>query len=427
MSDELYITEQVEMPVLNSGDTAWIIVATILVLMMTIPGLALFYGGLVRRKNILSVLMQCLILTAVIILEWVVIGYSLAFTSSGSSADFFIGGFDKIFLSSIGINDLLEGYTIPELLFVSFQGMFAVITPALIIGAFAERIKFKGFLLFSILWALLVYNPLAHWVWGGGWIAELGAIDFAGGTVVHINAGVSALIMAILLGKRKGWNITGEDPITPHNIPFVVIGTALLWMGWLGFNGGSGLAADGISANAILVTNIAAATAALTWSLLDQIINKKPTVVGFCTGVIAGLVAITPAAGSTDVFGALIIGIAAGLICFWMVAYVKPRFGYDDSLDAFGVHGVGGIIGSILIGVFATQTITGEGGAQGALYGDWNQLWIQIIATVATIIFSAILTWLLFKLVDKFVGVRISSENESVGLDISEHGEIAYE
>ena len=427
MSDELYITEQVEMPVLNSGDTAWIIVATILVLMMTIPGLALFFFGFVRRKNILSVLMQCLILTAVIILEWVVIGYSLAFTSSGSSADFFIGGFDKIFLSSIGINDLLEGYTIPELLFVSFQGMFAVITPALIIGAFAERIKFKGFLLFSILWALLVYNPLAHWVWGGGWIAELGAIDFAGGTVVHINAGVSALIMAILLGKRKGWNITGEDPITPHNIPFVVIGTALLWMGWLGFNGGSGLAADGISANAILVTNIAAATAALTWSLLDQIINKKPTVVGFCTGVIAGLVAITPAAGSTDVFGALIIGIAAGLICFWMVAYVKPRFGYDDSLDAFGVHGVGGIIGSILIGVFATQTITGEGGAQGALYGDWNQLWIQIIATVATIIFSAILTWLLFKLVDKFVGVRISSENESVGLDISEHGEIAYE
>ena len=427
MSDELYITEQVEMPVLNSGDTAWIIVATILVLMMTIPGLALFYGGLVRRKNILSVLMQCLILTAVIILEWVVIGYSLAFTSSGSSADFFIGSFDKIFLSSIGINDLLEGYTIPELLFVSFQGMFAVITPALIIGAFAERIKFKGFLLFSILWALLVYNPLAHWVWGGGWIAELGAIDFAGGTVVHINAGVSALIMAILLGKRKGWNITGEDPITPHNIPFVVIGTALLWMGWLGFNGGSGLAADGISANAILVTNIAAATAALTWSLLDQIINKKPTVVGFCTGVIAGLVAITPAAGSTDVFGALIIGIAAGLICFWMVAYVKPRFGYDDSLDAFGVHGVGGIIGSILIGVFATQTITGEGGAQGALYGDWNQLWIQIIATVATIAFSAIMTWVLFKIVDKIVGIRVSAKNESVGLDISEHGEIAYE
>ncbi len=427
MNEELYILEQVEGSLLDSGNTAWVIVAIILVLMMTIPGLALFYGGLVRRKNVLSVLMQCLILTAVIIIEWVVVGYSLAFTSGGDKLNFFIGGFDKIFLNGIGINALLEGYSIPELLFVSFQGMFAVITPALIIGAFAERIKFKGFLLFSVLWALIVYNPLAHWVWGGGWIGELGAIDFAGGTVVHINAGVSAIIMTILLGKRKGWNVKGEDPITPHNIPFVVIGTALLWLGWLGFNGGSGLAADGISANAILVTNIAAAAAALTWTLLDQIINKKPTVVGFCTGVVAGLVAITPAAGSTGVFGAFIIGITAGLICFWMVAYVKPRLGYDDSLDAFGVHGIGGIIGSILIGVFATQTITGEGGVQGALYGDWNQLWIQFIATIATIFFSAIMTWILFKVVDKLVGIRVSSESESVGLDISEHGEIAYE
>lgn len=427
MSEELYMTEQVVESVLDSGNTAWIVVATTLVLMMTIPGLALFYGGLVRRKSILSVLMQCLILTAVIIIEWVIIGYSLAFTSSGGSANLFIGGFDKIFLSAVGVNDILEGYSIPELLFVSFQGMFAVITPALIIGAFAERIKFKGFILFSVFWALLVYNPLAHWVWGGGWIGELGAIDFAGGTVVHINAGVSALMMAVLLGRRKGWNTPGEAPITPHNIPFVVIGTALLWMGWLGFNGGSGLAADGISANAILVTNLAAAAAALTWSLLDQIINKKPTVVGFCTGVIAGLVAITPAAGSTGVFGGIVIGVASGLICFWMVAHVKFRFGYDDSLDAFGVHGVGGIIGSILIGVFATQEITGEGGAKGALYGDWNQLWIQFIATVATIAFSALMTWVLFNLVDKLVGIRVSEIEESIGLDISEHGEIAYE
>ena len=427
MSEELYMTELVVESVLDSGNTAWIVVATILVLMMTIPGLALFYGGLVRRKNILSVLMQCLILTAVIIIEWVIIGYSLAFTSSGGSANLFIGGFDKIFLSAVGVNDILEGYSIPELLFVSFQGMFAVITPALIIGAFAERIMIKGFILFSVFWALLVYNPLAHWVWGGGWIGELGAIDFAGGTVVHINAGVSALMMAVLLGRRKGWNTPGEAPITPHNIPFVVIGTALLWMGWLGFNGGSGLAADGISANAILVTNLAAAAAALTWSLLDQIINKKPTVVGFCTGVIAGLVAITPAAGSTGVFGGIVIGVASGLICFWMVAHVKFRFGYDDSLDAFGVHGVGGIIGSILIGVFATQEITGEGGAKGALYGDWNQLWIQFIATVATIAFSALMTWVLFNLVDKLVGIRVSEIEESIGLDISEHGEIAYE
>ncbi len=414
-------------PALNGGDTAWIIVATILVMMMTIPGLALFYGGLVRRKNVLSVLMQCLILTAVIIIEWVAIGYSLSFTSSQGGLNTFVGGFDKIFLQGIAINDLLEGYTIPELLFVSFQGMFAVITPALIVGAFAERIKFSGFLLFSVLWALVVYNPLAHWVWGGGWIGAMGAIDFAGGTVVHINAGVSALVMAILLGRRKGWNVKGAPPITPHNVPFVVIGTALLWLGWLGFNGGSGLAANGLSASAILVTNIAAAAAALTWTLLDWIINKKPTVIGFCTGVVAGLVAITPAAGSSGVLGAFVIGLVAGLICFFMVAHVKPRFGYDDSLDAFGVHGIGGIIGSLLIGVFATQTITGDGGAQGALYGDWNQLWIQIVATAATIAFSAIMTWILFRIVDALVGIRASKESESVGLDISEHGEIAYE
>lgn len=414
-------------PALDSGDTAWIIVATILVMMMTIPGLALFYGGLVRRKNVLSVLMQCLILAAVIIIEWVAIGYSLAFTSLEGGLNAVIGGFDKIFLQGVGINDLLDGYTIPELLFVSFQGMFAVITPALIVGAFAERIKFSGFLLFSVLWALVIYNPLAHWVWGGGWIGEMGAIDFAGGTVVHINAGISALVMAVLLGKRKGWNVKGATPITPHNVPFVVIGTALLWLGWLGFNGGSGLAADGLSASALLVTNIAAAAAALTWTALDWVINKKPTVVGFCTGVIAGLVAITPAAGSSGVLGAFVIGLVAGLVCFFMVAYVKPKLGYDDSLDAFGVHGVGGVVGSLLIGIFATQAITGEGGAQGALYGDWNQLWIQVVATVATIAFSAIMTWILFKIVDSIVGIRASAESESVGLDISEHGEIAYE
>jgi len=414
-------------PALNSGDTAWIIVAAILVMMMTIPGLALFYGGLVRRKNVLSVLMQCLILTAVIILEWVAIGYSMAFTSVEGGLNAVVGGFDKLFLQGIGIHDLLDGATIPELLFVSFQGMFAVITPALIVGAFAERIKFSGFLLFSVVWALVVYNPLAHWVWGGGWIGEMGAIDFAGGTVVHINAGISALVMALLLGKRKGWNVKGVSPITPHNVPFVVIGTALLWLGWLGFNGGSGLAADGLATSALLVTNIAAAAAALTWTALDWVINKKPTIVGFCTGVVAGLVAVTPAAGSSGVLGAFVIGIISGLVCFFMVAYVKPKFGYDDSLDAFGVHGMGGIVGSLLIGIFATQAITGEGGAQGALYGDWNQLWIQIVATVATIAFSAVMTWILFKIVDSIVGIRASVESESVGLDISEHGEIAYE
>ncbi|MCE5205355.1 MAG: ammonium transporter [Porphyromonadaceae bacterium] len=422
----VFAREGVE-PALSGGDTAWIIVATILVMMMTIPGLALFYGGLVRRKNVLSVLMQCLIMTAVIIVEWVVVGYSLAFTSSEGGLNTFIGGFDKIFLQGIGINDLLEGHTIPELLFVSFQGMFAVITPALIVGAFAERIKFSGFLFFSVLWALVVYDPLAHWVWGGGWISTMGVIDFAGGIVVHINAGVSALVMAILLGKRQGWDVKAAAPITPHNVPFVVIGTALLWMGWLGFNGGSGLAADGLSASAILVTNIAAAAAALTWTVLDWVINKKPTVTGFCTGVVAGLVAITPAAGSSGVLGAFVIGLVAGLVCFFMVAHVKPNFGYDDSLDAFGVHGIGGIVGSLLIGVFATQTITGEGGVRGALYGDWNQLWIQIVATSAIIVFSATMTWILFRIVDAVVGIRANNESESVGLDISEHGEIAYD
>lgn len=412
-------------PELNSGDTAWIIVATVLVLMMTIPGLALFYGGLVRRKNVLSILMQCLILTSVISIEWVLVGYSLAFTSAEGGLNDFIGGFDKAFLSGIGVNDLLSGYGIPEILFVLFQAMFAVITPALIIGAFAERIKFSGFLLFSVLWALFVYNPVAHWVWGGGWIFKLGALDFAGGTVVHINAGISALIMVLLLGKRTGFGLQNGGPITPHNIPLVVIGTALLWLGWMGFNAGSGLAANGLAASAFLVTHLAAATAALVWSVLEWIINKKPTIVGFCTGAVAGLVAITPAAGSSDILGAFVIGIVTALICFFMVAYVKPRLGYDDSLDAFGVHGVGGVIGSILTGVFATQMITG--GAQGALYGDWHQLWVQVVATVATVVYSAVVTFILFKIVDKIVGIRTSAANESDGLDISEHGEIAYD
>ncbi len=412
-------------PTLNGGDTAWIIVATTLVLMMTIPGLALFYGGLVRKKNVLSILMQCLILVSVISIEWVVIGYSMVFTSLDSGLNAFIGGFDKAFLSGISIDTLLDGTGIPELLFVMFQGVFAVITPALMIGAFAERIKFSGFLVFSILWALIVYNPLAHWVWGGGWIMQMGALDFAGGTVVHINAGVSALVMVLLIGKRSGYGVKGSAPITPHNVPFVVIGTALLWLGWFGFNAGSGLGANGLAANALLVTHIAAAAAALTWAVLDWIINKKPTVVGFCTGAVAGLVAITPAAGSSDLLGSFFIGIFSGLVCFWMVASVKQKLGYDDSLDVFGVHGVGGILGSILTGVFATQAVTG--GAQGALYGDWHQLWVQIVATGASIAYSAILTFILFKIVDKAIGIRSTPQEESIGLDISEHGEIAYE
>lgn len=327
-------------------------------------------------------------------------------------------------LKGITLDTLTTG-GIPELIFVMFQCMFAIITPALILGAFAERVKFSGFLLFTVLWSILVYLPVAHWVWGGGFLMDMGAIDFAGGTVVHINAGVSAFIMALLVGRRKDYR--PGKPFTPHNIPFVFIGTALLWLGWFGFNAGSGLAADGLAANAFLVTHISTCAAALTWMVIDWIVNKKPTTVGACTGAVAGLVAITPAAGSTDIPGALCIGAITSLVCFWMVAVVKPKFGYDDALDAFGVHGIGGIIGSILTGVFATRLVTGADGAQGALYGDWHQLWIQIVATLISIVFSAVMTFILFKIVDAVCGIRVGKRVEEEGLDIYEHGEAAYD
>nr|WP_231496805.1 ammonium transporter [Prevotella sp. 10(H)] len=404
------------------------IVATILVMLMTVPGLALFYGGLVRQKNVLSIIMQCLFITGVISILWIAFGYSWVFGTSFMESDntlgAIIGGFDKVFLCSLSLDKLTTG-NIPEILFAVFQCMFAVITPALIIGAFAERIKFSGYVVFIILWSIIVYNPMAHWVWGGGWLQEMGAIDFAGGTVVHINAGVSALVMAIMLGRRKGYRTIGH-PFTPHNIPFVFIGTALLWLGWFGFNAGSGLAADGLAANAFLVTHLATCVAAVVWMSIEWIMYKKPTIVGFCTGAVAGLVAITPAAGTADVLGAFAIGGISALVCFFMVAYVKCKLKYDDSLDAFGVHGVGGIVGSLLTGVFATQAVTGTDGVQGALYGDWNQLWIQTIATVAAIIYSAVLTFILFYIVNKTIGLRVSKEDESVGLDISQHGEFAY-
>lgn len=417
-----------EVAKLDSGNTAWIIIATILVMLMTIPGLALFYGGLVRKKNILSILMQCLILTGAISIIWIAFGYSwvfgTSFAASGNPLSFIMGGFDKVFLSGISIQSLAAG-NIPEILFALYQCMFAVITPALIIGAFAERIKFSGFLVFAILWSVIVYNPMAHWVWGGGWLQQIGALDFAGGTVVHVNAGISALVMAIMLGCRKGYKAK-ESVLTPNSTPFVFIGTALLWLGWFGFNAGSGLAADGLAANAFLVTHFAACVSAIAWMTLEWIINKKPTVIGFCTGAVAGLVAITPAAGTCDVLGAFFIGLITAVICFVMVAYVKPKLKYDDTLDAFGVHGVGGIIGSILTGVFATRVITGESGAQGALYGDWHQLWIQIIATLASIVYSAVLTAILFYIVNKTIGLRATKQDESDGLDVSQHGEIAY-
>ena len=403
------------------------IVATLLVLLMTIPGIALFYGGLVRQKNVLSIIMQCMLIVCAVTIIWIAFGYSFVFGTdlmeSGSCWGFLIGGFDKVLLNGITTGSLSAG-NIPELIFVLFQCMFAIITPALILGAFAERIKFSGFLLFTVLWSILVYIPMAHWVWGGGFLQQMGAIDFAGGTVVHINAGISALVMAIMAGKRSDYKI--GHPMTPHNITFVFLGTAFLWLGWFGFNAGSGLNADGIAANAFLVTHLATCVAALTWMTVDWIHNKKPTTVGACTGAVSGLVAITPAAGTVDIFGAFFIGLITPLICFYMVAVIKPRFKYDDTLDAFGVHGIGGIVGSILTGVFATQFISGEGGVKGALYGDWHQLWIQIIATVISIVFSAVMTYILFKITDRLVGIRVDKRVEEEGLDIYEHGESAY-
>ena len=413
--------------ILDSGHTAWMIVATLLVFMMTIPGIALFYGGLVRQKNMLSLVMQSLAIAGVVSILWVAFGYSLAFGTGYEGSGFFkygIGGFDKVMLNGIGL-DTLTATGIPEMLFVMFQCMFALITPALILGAFAERVRFAGFLCFTVLWSILVYMPMAHWVWGGGFLMEMGAVDFAGGTVVHVNAGVAALVMALMVGRRTDYR--AGRPSTPHNIPFVFLGTALLWLGWFGFNAGSGLAADGLAANAFLVTHIATCMAAVTWAAIDWVVNKKCTTVGACTGAVAGLVAITPAAGSVDLVGALFIGLITSAVCFWMVAVVKPKFGYDDALDAFGVHGVGGIIGSVLTGVFATQFVTGEGGVQGALYGDWDQLWIQIAATVISMVFSAVMTFVLFKVVDKLVGIRVDKRVEEEGLDIYEHGESAYD
>ncbi|MDP4210010.1 MAG: ammonium transporter [Bacteroidota bacterium] len=428
-------------PTVDAGDTAWMIVATALVMLMTIPGLALFYGGLVRRKNVLNVLMQCFIITAIISLEWIAFGYSNAFGSSKGALAPFIGGFDWSFLKGIKISDLSPYFishsqptghmvngapemigTIPHIIFILFQCMFAVITPALIVGAFAERMKFRGFVIFTILWAILVYNPVAHWVWSAdGWLFKLGALDFAGGTVVHINAGIAAIVTAVMIGKRKYYD---GHPTLPHNIPMVAIGAGLLWFGWFGFNAGSGLAADGLAASAFLATHIATAAAALSWALLEWFINKKPTIVGICTGAVAGLVAITPAAGFVDVSGAIIIGLLVSVFCFIMVSVVKPKLGYDDSLDAFGVHGIGGIFGALATGLLATPFV--QSAYSGAFYGNPKQFLIQLIAVGSTIIYSGVLTFIIFKIVDKIFGIRASDQEETIGLDISQHEEIAY-
>jgi Amt family ammonium transporter len=422
------MTSKDAMETISLGNTAWMLVATALVMLMTIPGLALFYGGLVRRKNILNILMQCLIITAVISVEWVICGYSLSFGSSKGALAPYIGGFDWAFLNNIRASDLspysitMPHARIPHIVFVLYQCMFAVITPALIIGAFAERIKFKGFLIFSVLWALFVYNPVAHWMWSAdGWLYKKGALDFAGGIVVHITAGISALIMALKIGWRRYYE---NAPTPPHNTPFVVIGTGLLWFGWFGFNAGSGLAADGVAGNAFLVTHVAAAMAGLTWVILDWVLNKKPTAIGICTGIIAGLAAITPTAGFVDVKAALVISIISSAVCFIMVGTVKIKLGYDDSLDAFGVHGIAGIIGSILVGVFATPMV--QGAYSGAWYGNYHQLYVQLQAVGVTVLYSAAITYILYLIVDKYIGLRADAHEETEGLDLTQHNEIAY-
>jgi len=404
---------------MNSGDTAWVLISSALVLLMT-PGLAFFYGGMVRRKNVLSVLMQCFIITCVLSLQWVLIGYSLSFHPGKG----FWGGLQWFGLNGVGLESYADyAGTIPHQAFMIFQAMFAIITPALIIGAFAERMKFSAFLIFTLLWATFVYDPLCHWVWGmGGWLRNLGALDFAGGTVVHINAGIAALVTAIVLGKRT--NLDKNVP-TPHNMPFVVLGTALLWFGWFGFNAGSALAANGLAVNAFVVTNTAAAAAGLSWALIEWMRNGKPTIFGVCSGAVAGLVAITPAAGFVDAFSAIIIGLMVSVFCFIAVTIIKPLFGYDDSLDAFGVHCVGGIWGALATGFFASKLIN-PASSDGLFLGNPKQPLIQLLAVLVTVVYTGVVTLVIYKLVDIFIGVRVNEKAEAIGLDLTQHHERAY-
>jgi Amt family ammonium transporter len=401
----------------NTGDTAWVLISAALVMLMT-PGLAFFYGGLVRKKNMLSILMQCMLALAAISVQWVLFGYSLSF----HPGDGFWGGLGWFALKGVGLEPYADSATIPHQAFMIFQAMFAIITPALIIGAFAERMKFSAYIIFTLLWATFVYDPMCHWVWGiGGFLRKMGALDFAGGTVVHINAGIAALVTALVLGKRKGY----ASPTPPHNLPLSVLGAGLLWFGWFGFNAGSALGANGLAVNAFVVTNTAAAMAGLTWAGLDWLINKKPTMLGTITGAVAGLVAITPAAGFVDVSGALAIGILVSLVCFFMVAFVKGKLGYDDSLDAFGVHGIGGIVGALSTGIFATVAVN-SAGANGLLYGNPKQFFIQLAAVGVTIAYTAVMTFVILKAIDMVIGLRVKEKDEVIGLDLTQHQESAY-
>jgi ammonium transporter, Amt family len=407
---------------MNTGDTAWVLISSALVLGMTIPGLAFFYGGLVRRKNVLSILMQCFIITCVISLQWVLFGYSLAFGPDTGLG--IIGSLKWAGLNFVGGQPNADyAATIPHQVFMIFQAMFAIITPALIIGAFAERMKFSAFLIFTVLWATLVYDPLAHWVWGtGGWLRNLGALDFAGGIVVHVSSGISALTLAILLGKRCGYT---QQPFRPHNLPFTVLGAALLWFGWFGFNAGSALGANELAANAFVTTHIAAAAAGLTWALIEWWHHGAPTILGAATGVVAGLVAITPACGFVNPMNAIFIGILVALFCYIAVVMLKSWLGYDDSLDAFGVHGVGGIWGTLATGLFAEKAVNAAG-ADGLLFGNSRQFFVQLLLVVVVPLFAAGMTWILFKAVDALVGMRVEKQDEIVGLDLTQQSESAY-
>ncbi len=409
---------------LDSGDTAWMLTATALVLFMTIPGLALFYGGMVRSKNILSVMMQCFAITGLMSILWMVYGYSLAFDTAGMEAgvtnlNSFVGGLGRVFLSGL-TPDSLTG-TVPESVFITFQMTFAIITPALIVGAFAERMKFSAMLVFMTVWFTLVYAPIAHMVWGGdgGLMWDWGVLDFAGGTVVHINAGIAGLVACIVLGKRKGFPTTA---MAPHNLGLTLVGAAMLWIGWFGFNAGSSLGANGTAGMAMLVTQIATAAAALGWMFAEWMTHGKPSALGIASGVVAGLVAVTPAAGTVGPMGALIIGLASGVICFFCATSLKRKLGYDDSLDAFGVHGVGGIVGALLTGVFAAPALGGFGEVENIAL----QLWIQFKGVLFTVVYTAIVTFVILKVIDMVMGLRVSEEEETIGLDLSLHNERGY-
>lgn len=415
-----------EVPVLNSGDTAWMLTATALVLFMTIPGLALFYGGMVRAKNVLSILMQCFAIAALMSILWVLYGYSLAFSAQGMeqgviNINTFIGGLDKVLLAGVTRESLTEA--IPETVFATFQMTFAIITPALIVGAFAERMKFSALLWFMAIWFTIVYLPIAHMVWGGdgALMWDWGVLDFAGGTVVHINAGIAGLVTALVLGKRRGYPNTA---MPPHNLGYTLLGASMLWVGWFGFNAGSALSANESAGMAMLVTQVATAAAALTWMFSEWLTHGKPSVLGIATGAVAGLVAITPAAGTAGPLGAIAIGAASGIICFLASTRLKRSLGYDDSLDVFGVHAVGGIVGAILTGVFVSAALGGAGLEEGM--SMLGQVWIQTKGVLFTLVYTVILTYIILKLVDLVIGLRVTEEQETEGLDLSQHGERGY-